>query len=194
MRCDENHRNRRRSVRSESFLAAQHLDFGFGVGVKGGFPPTNLLEPGSGSTQLSRNDNYIVGPVGEMRLPFGLAIEGGALYRGTSYDVTHNGGTGTATSVKSASWEFPYLGKFRFPIPLIKPFVVAGGAYRTFTDLPAGITPTHNGVVGGAGLELRIRRFRFSAEGRYLRWGAPPATDLERLRRSQIEVLFGFIF
>jgi hypothetical protein len=176
----------------EGFLAAQHLDFGFGVGVKGGFAPTHLLEPGPDSTGLSRNDNYIVGPVGEMRLPFGFAIEGDALYRGTSYDVTHTGGT--VTPVNSASWEFPYLAKFRFPIPLIKPFVVAGGAYRTFTDLPAGITPTHNGVAGGAGLELRIQRFRFSAEGRYLRWGSPPQTDLERLRRSQIEVLFGFIF
>ena len=194
MRCDENHRNRRRSVLSGRFSGGPAPGLRIWGGGQGRLSAYEPPRTGFRFEQVSRNDNYIVGPVGEMRLPFGLAIEGGALYRGTSYDVTHNGGTGTATSVKSASWEFPYLGKFRFPIPLIKPFVVAGGAYRTFTDLPAGITPTHNGVVGGAGLELRIRRFRFSAEGRYLRWGAPPATDLERLRRSQIEVLFGFIF
>jgi hypothetical protein len=176
----------------ESFLPAQRLDFGFGVGVKGGFLATELLEPGTNPSGLSRHDNYIVGPVGEVRLPFGLAFEGDALYNGTGYDVKN--AAGTSASINAASWEFPYLAKFRFPIPVLKPFIVGGGAYRTFTDLPSGVTPTHNAVLGGAGLELRITRFRLSAEGRYLRWGAPPATDQERLRRSQIEILFGFIF
>jgi len=77
---------------------------------------------------------------------------------------------------------------------LLKPFVVAGGAYRTFNNLPAGITPTHNGVVAGAGLELRIKRLRLSAEARYLRWGGPPPSDLARLVQDQGEVLFGLIF
>ena len=177
----------------EGLLPAQHLDFGFGVGVKGGVPFIPLAEAGVGLIgSLSERDNYIIGPVVEMRLPFGFAIEADGLYRGTSYQVTN--GTGGFATIDSSSWEIPYLAKFRFPIPLLKPFVVAGGSYRTLDNLQPGITPTHNAFVAGAGLELRIKRLRLSAEARYLRWGEPPASDVARLKQSQGEVLFGVIF
>jgi hypothetical protein len=173
-----------------------HFDFGLGVGVKGGVPTNELLEATavvSGSQPvLSQESNYIVGPVVELRLPFGFAFETDGLYRGTSYNVTNSGSL--PTHIDSSSWEVPYLAKFRFPIPLLKPFVLGGGAYRSFNNLPSGVTPIHNGVVGGAGLELRISRVRLSAEGRYLRWGEPPSNDFARLARSQFEVLFGVIF
>jgi hypothetical protein len=177
----------------EGLLPAQHLDFGFGVGVKGGVPFIPLAEAGVGLVgSLSEKDNYIIGPVVEMRLPFGFAIEADGLYRGTSYQVTN--GTGGFVTIDSSSWEIPYLAKFRFPIPLLKPFVVAGGSYRTLSNLQPGITPTHNAFVAGLGLELRIKRLRLSAEARYLRWGEPPDTDVARLKQSQGEVLFGVIF
>jgi len=142
--------------------------------------------------QLTQNDNYIVGPVVELRLPFGFAVEADGLYRATNYDVTNSGAVPSA--IKSSSWEIPYMAKFRFPIPLLKPFLVAGGAYRTFNDLPAGVTPTNNGVVAGGGLELRLGRFRFSGEVRYLRWGEPPPNEPVHFSRNQGEVLFGLIF
>ena len=176
--------------------AGAHLDFGVGVGVKGGVPFTYLLKA-AGVTSgvpptLSQGSNYIIGPVAELRLPFGFAFEADGLYRGTQYHVVNSNNLPTA--IQSSSWEIPYLGKFRFPIPLLKPFVVAGGAYRTFNDLPPGVTATHNGVVAGAGIELRIRRLRLSGEARYLRWGEPPAHDFARLVQDQGEVLFGVIF
>jgi hypothetical protein len=99
-------------------------------------------------TALSQQDNYIIGPVVELRLPFGFAFETGGLYRGTQYHVAN--ASNLPTAIQSSSWEIPYLGKFRFPIPLLKPFVVAGGAYRTFDDLPPGVTASHNGAVAGA--------------------------------------------
>lgn len=177
----------------EGLLPAQHFDFGFGAGVKGGVPFIPLAEAGVGLTgSLSQQSNYIIGPVVEMRLPFGFAIEADGLYRGTNYQVTN--GTGGFTTIDSSSWEIPYLAKFRFPIPLLKPFVVAGGSYRTLSNLQPGITPTHNAFVAGAGLELRISKLRLSAEARYLRWGEPPDTDVARLKQSQGEVLFGVIF
>jgi hypothetical protein len=181
-------------VVSQGFLLAQHLDFGFGVGVKGGFPVTDLIKTGAVTSPpvLSSGDNYIAGPVGEVRFPFGFAIEGNALYRGTNYHLTNAGNLPTV--IKSNSWEFPYLAKFRFPIPLIKPFVSAGGAYRIFIDLPPNVTPTHNAFVAAGGLELRISRMRLSAEGRYLRWGNPPSNSVVRLVQSQGEVLCGLIF
>ncbi len=173
--------------------SAQHFDFGWGLGVKGGFPPTNLLNSNyTTNAVLHQNDNYIIGPVGEVRIPFGFAFEVDGLYRGTNYMVT-NASTGV-TSIDASSWEIPYLAKFRFPIPLLKPFLSGGGAYRTFNGLPAGVTPSHNAFVGAGGFELRISRVRLSVEGRYLRWGSTPSTDFARLKRDQAEILFGFIF
>ena len=174
--------------------SAAHLDFGAGVGVKGGYPFTDLLRAADVITgpKLTQGDNYIVGPVVELRLPFGFAFEADGLYRATNYQVANGGNLPSA--IKSSSWEIPYMAKFRFPIPLLKPFLVAGGAYRTFNDLPSGITATHNGVVAGGGLELRLGKLRFSGEVRYLRWGEPSPNEAVRLTRSQGEVLFGLIF
>jgi hypothetical protein len=175
---------------------ASALDFGMGVGVKGGVPFTDLLETTgvlTGTlTSLSRSDNYIVGPVVELRLPFGFAIEADGLYRGTTYTLTTPGSP--SVLLKSSTWEIPYLAKFRFPIPLIKPFILAGGAYRIFNDIPSNVPVSHNAFVAGGGIELKIHKLRLSGEARYLYWGQPPPTPLVRVVRSQGEVLFGLIF
>ena len=72
------------------FAAAQHFDFGWGLGVKGGVPTTDQLTSNRGTTAtLHQNDNYIVGPVAEVRIPFGFAVEVDGLYRGTNYTVTN---------------------------------------------------------------------------------------------------------
>jgi hypothetical protein len=176
---------------SAGLLPAQH--FGFGIGVKGGFPFTDLLKALTSSpVTLSQGNNYIVGPFAELRIPFGFAIEVDGLYRGTNYSVANS--PSGLTAIKSSSWEIPYLAKFRLPIPLLKPFVAAGGAYRTFNDLPPGVTATHNAFVVGGGLELKVSKLRISGEARYLRWGQPPTTDLARLAQSQGELLFGLAF
>jgi hypothetical protein len=172
---------------------AQHLDFGFGVGVKGGPPFLDLVElVGNATGRLTARDNYVVGPVVELRLPFGFAIEADGLYRGTKYRVVDN--ANVTTEIDCTSWEIPYLAKFRFPIPLLKPFVSAGGAYRVFSSLPPEVGSSHNGIVGGAGLELRIKRLRLSTEARYIRWHVSGDQSGVRLSRSQGEVLFGIIF
>ncbi|MFL6354492.1 MAG: hypothetical protein ACJ74Z_21950 [Bryobacteraceae bacterium] len=179
-----------------SSMFAQHLDFGFDFGVKGGVPFTDVLEPSgpiNGLTTLTKSSDYLIGPVAELRIPFGFAIEVDGIYRGTDFRLTTNAITST---VDAHAWEVPYLAKFRFPIPLLKPFVSAGGAYRTFTDLPNNVvTPTHNAVVLGGGLELRIQRLRVSGELRWLHWGSPPKnTNVVRLGQNQGEVLFGLVF
>jgi hypothetical protein len=192
-----------------SSLFAQHLDFGFDVGVKGGVPFTDVLELGdmitTPTTALSRSTDYLIGPVVELRIPFGFAFEVDGIYRSAEYQVTNatiaSGvnltafSNGTST-VDAHSWEIPYLAKFRFPIPLLKPFVSAGGAYRSFTDLPSNIvTPTHNAFVLGGGLELRISRLRLSGEMRWLHWNSPPNNaNVVRLDQNQGEVLLGLVF
>jgi hypothetical protein len=183
----------------------QRLDFGFDFGVKGGVPFTDVLKatgvasvpPGTsvinGSiTTVNRSGEYLIGPVAELRIPFGFALEVDGIYRGSDYNLTTNNVT---TTVDAHAWEIPYLAKFRFPIPLLKPFISAGGAYRTFTDLPNNIvTPTHNAFVLAGGLELRISKLRLSGEARWLRWGEPATNNIVRLIQNQGEILFGVVF
>lgn len=180
-----------------SAIFAQHLDFGFDFGVKGGVPFTDILSipniVSSPVTTLEKSNNYLIGPVAELRIPFGFAFEVDGIYHASDYHLTTNNITTTLTA---SSWEIPYLAKFRFPIPLLKPFVSAGGAYRSFTDLPNNlITPTHNAFVLGGGLELRISRLRLSGEARWLHWNSPPNnSNVARLDSNQGEVLFGLVF
>lgn len=160
--------------------AYAQFGFGFGVGVKGGLNTVDVIKsslPGSNTTSPT---NYVVGPVAEVRLPLGFAFEADGLYtRKNEYTF----------------WEVPYMAKFRFPIPLIKPFVVAGGTYRSFVNGPANSSLSNSGFVTGLGLELRLARLRFSAEGRYQRWGAGnPDVGFFSAERNQGQVLFGFIF
>jgi hypothetical protein len=175
-------------------MFGQHLDFGFGFGVKGGVPFTDILKTTGAittPTSLTRSSDYLIGPVVELRVPFGFALEVDGIYRGAEYNLT----TGNVTTTLHASaWEIPYLAKFRFPIPLLKPFISAGGAYRTFTDLTANITPAHNAFVLAGGMELRISRLRLSGEARWLRWGEPSTGTVARLAKNQGEVLFGVVF
>jgi hypothetical protein len=176
-----------------SSLVAQ---IGFGVGVKGGVPFTDVLQ-GTGTiegqpvTGVTRSGEHLIGPAVEVRLPLGFAFEVDGIYRGADYQV--NTATVRANTTTN-SWEIPYLAKFRFPIPLLKPFISAGGAYRTFTSIPANTTPTHNAVVAAAGLELRISRFRASAEVRYLHWNGSSVNNVAKLAQNQGELLFGIMF
>jgi hypothetical protein len=175
-------------------MFSQHLDFGFGFGVKGGVPFTDVLKAtgvvNGSNAVLTRSNDYLIGPVAELRLPFGFAFEVDGIYRGSEYRLTANNAT---TVISANAWEIPYLAKFRFPIPLLKPFISAGGAYRTFTDLPANVTPTHNAVVLSGGLELRISRVRLSGEARWLHWNSTSTGIGVRPAQNQGEVLFGLV-
>jgi len=181
-----------------NLIFAQHLDFGLGFGVKGGVPFTDLLEATGVINQPNaaarKSGDYLIGPVVELRIPFGFAFEVNGLYRGTEYQFT---GNNTVSTVHSQAWEIPYLAKFRFPIPILKPFISGGGAYRTFTELPSSlvITQTNHAFVLGGGLELRISRLRLSSEARWLHWNSPPnSQNGVQLGQNQGEVLFGIIF
>jgi hypothetical protein len=175
-------------------IGKAQFGFGFGVGVKGGFPFTDQLKSHSLGTipapSLSSSDNYIVGPVAELRIPLGFALEVDGLYRKSEYTSILGP---TRTNINASAWEIPYMAKWRFPIPLLKPFISGGGAYRTFTDLPSNVGFSHNGWVGGVGLELRIARLRLSAETRYYHWNNVESALIEA-SPHQGEVLFGIMF
>ena len=56
------------------------------VGLKGGFPLTDSLSD-------SASKNYLIGPMAELNLPFGLAVEADALYRPLTLTTSRAGDT-----------------------------------------------------------------------------------------------------
>jgi hypothetical protein len=90
----------------------------FGFGVRAGVPLNDFVStvqsPNFGFN--STTNRYIIGPMAELRLPFGLGVEVDALYRHFNFHGTTISPTGTLfTSANSGAWEFPVLAKFRFP-------------------------------------------------------------------------------
>lgn len=153
----------------------------------------------------------IVGPYVEVRLPFGLAVEGGALHREAAH-LYRNGWPGLAYRegrAEGRAWEYPLLGKVRVGPWRWKPFAVAGPTWLKMGRLTGsqsctgaacgvGLGPiaveipgrTDAGFTMGGGVERRWGPVRVSAEGRHSRFEAGTGTA----RRGQTLVLFGLGF
>jgi hypothetical protein len=162
------------------------------LGVIGGGRTTNDM--GQGATPASRF--YDIGPMAELGLPFGFAIEVDAIYHRHGYEVAFNNPLGGGVeSERANSWEFPMLVKYRLPFHGITPFVELGGAPRTISgtisnvgrtlDVPTGVfVPFSNtsktswsssvGLVAGGGVQFGIGRLRLSPEVRYTYWKDTP--------------------
>ena len=165
--------------------AAQHLAFG----VKGGARLTTQLE-GFGE---SESRPYLAGPTVELILPFGLGVEFDALYSRFGYTTTSSdilGGSFTGRA-RANQWQFPLLLKYRLPVPLVRPYAlagwvplhtsdiaVAGSGFQV--DLYGNRTPvssnytlpggTVHGLAAGGGIEIGGRHIRLAPEVRYIRW------------------------
>jgi opacity protein-like surface antigen len=166
---------------------------------------------------------YILGPTIELRLPAGLGVELDALYRRTNYsgiDATTNGLNTITTTISSTSanaWEFPLLLKYRFHVPVVKPYVDAGFAWDTLAGLRQSIRQTvatitnasttstpadlhkkgTSGFVMGAGVDIHALVIHLSPEVRYTRWGSPHFEDpagLVTSNQNQAEFLLGITF
>jgi opacity protein-like surface antigen len=176
----------------------------FGVGIKGGVPLTDFVDAvNQGTPNLSyvvKTNRYVVGPMAELRLPFGFGIEVNALYR-------HYGFSGTPGSVSTGAWQFPLVAKYRFKAPLVRPYVEAGVAWDKLSGLTetlASITKastvhkdvTHGFVFGG-GVEVKALLIRISPEIRFTRWTDQHFLDpagLVKSNLSQAEFLVGVSF
>jgi opacity protein-like surface antigen len=160
------------------------------IGVKAGLPFTDAFNTFTSGSFRSFSDskNYIVGPMVELHLPLGLSAEANALYR--PLNLTTNG-----SSSNYSSWEFPILAKYRFPFPLIKPYVEAGPSFRTVGGF-LGNNLSNSGFTAGVGIELRLSRLRIGPEIRYTHWGADAsaAQAVFNSNQNQGEFLVGFSF
>lgn len=193
----------------------------FSVGVKAGVPVTDFFDTVSSPRFGFNSDTkrYIIGPMVQLNLPAGFAVEFDALYRRFNYesnaslvDVFRNERT------TGNAWEFPLLLKYRFPMIMARPFVGAGVAWDTVSGLKQSVTntlvatgavtrsetdpaelrhETTTGFVIGAGVDINAIVMRISPEFRYTRWGSrhfESAVPGLLSNRNQAEFLVGFRF
>ena len=173
---------------------------------------------------------YIVGGVAELRLPLGFGVEFDALYRHLHYDgsiaytVPFTGLVyALPTRTTGNNWEFPLLLKYRFHVPVVRPYLDAGAAWDTLAGLkqtimggpinpggpvvPAGTTTTSSpselkenttmGFVLGGGVDIHAAFLHISPEIRFTRWNSAQIGDtfgLLRSNRNQAEFIVGFTF
>jgi hypothetical protein len=176
----------------------------FGIGIKGGIPLTdglsnfNQLENQVTTHSYSDSKQYIVGPMVEVRLPLSLAIEADALYRPINFSMTQQQGSGPLirSAENVSNWEFPILGKFRLPLPVVKPYVEAGPSFRKTGEALKEFA--NRGATIGAGVEIKIVKLRIGPEVRYTRWagdGQPaPGIFFPPSKQDQAEFLVGISF
>ncbi len=193
----------------------------FSLGVKAGVPLTDFFNTVS-SPRLGFNSDtkrYIIGPMVQLNLPAGFAVEFDALYRRFNYESNVSlADVFTNARTTGNAWEFPLLFKYRFPMVLARPFLGAGVAWDTVngvkqavtTTLAAtGITSTRStgptelrndtttGFVIGAGVDVHAVFMHISPEIRYTRWGSRHFESVNGgllSNRNQAEFLVGFRF
>src|SRR5438552_2864068 len=123
---------------------AQHIGFG----IKGGVRATDDIL-GSATSDSAR---YVIGPMVELTLPLGFAVEANALYSHLGYRSVFNTALVSSTVEASASsWQFPIVAKYKLGFPLVKPYVEAGYGPRHTSGSPTLAWPsttTHGFVMG----------------------------------------------
>jgi hypothetical protein len=180
----------------------------FSFGIKGGFPLTDPLSNGTFTSVdvithvFSASKDYVVGPMVELKLPFGLAVEADALYRPlnvtTETQVVSSSSPVNRLSEDINSLEFPILLKAHFlHTPIVKPYVEAGPIFRYVASNIQYLSNT--GFAVGAGVDFKLPLVRIGPELRYSHWGsdsASPALNvtLPPSNKNQVEFLVGLSF
>jgi Outer membrane protein beta-barrel domain len=185
-----------------------------GFGVKGGVPLTDLFdaENPAAATETRR---YIIGPMVEVRLPAGLAIELDALYTRANFsnalDAT---GSIVTAPFDTDAWEFPLLLKKKFGganavAASVRPYIGAGASFRRLTGISnigsfitgnrsGEVDRNNTGFVAGGGLEIRALFIRISPEFRFTYWGTDHFTEglanIWKTNRAQGQFLVGLSF
>jgi hypothetical protein len=192
------------------FLLAIPAAFGqlFSAGIKVGVPMTDsfadITSPGLSTGQLihsfSDSKKFIVGPMVELHLPFGISIAADGLYRPLRLTMisTNPGIAATGqNSANYASWEVTPVLRYRFlHTPIVKPFAESGPSFR-FVETPLDHNLSDRGFTLGGGVEVKLLLIRITPELRFTRWGndhnVVPTFPLQS-GQNQAEFLVGFAF
>jgi len=150
-----------------------------------GMSITNFFVPGPRS--------LIAGPMLELALPRGFAMEADALRRPmhTTIEATINGKKYTGAELTIGEWDFPVLAKYRFGARAVKPFLEGGPSFR----LPGGQNgASHYGVTAGVGVQGQLRQLKIAPAFRYTRWAPSSSYVFGGQVPNQVELLVGFSF
>jgi hypothetical protein len=122
----------------------------------------------------STPQRWIAGGTLEVRLPRHLSVEADGLYHELQFKTAIQFGQippdwGRAFHQHVVTWEFPFLLKYRFQLPLVKPFVDVGPAYRVLGNL-SHTNPSNHGIAAGLGFDAHLWKLKIEPQFRYLRW------------------------
>jgi hypothetical protein len=117
---------------------------------------------------------WIAGGTVEARLPLHLSVEADILYHELRFKTGIQFGQtppdwGRALKQHVVTWEYPILLKYRFQLPVLKPLIYAGPAFRDLGNL-SGTNPSNHGVAAGVGVEAHLWKLNIAPQFRYLRW------------------------
>ena len=156
----------------------------FGTGNPVAFTQFNTTGPRS----------FIVGPELELAIAHGISTEADAILRPMRSRESQTYEDGMALSPQDGSvttWEFPILGKYRFPIGRIKPFVEAGPSFRLIGDLTRA---SPYGVTAGVGVETHVSRLAIAPAVRFTHWGDNTYNIFYAAFRNEAVLVAGFSF
>jgi hypothetical protein len=164
----------------------------FSPGVLVGIGLGDDLRLPQGSAERSESNSPIYGALLEFGIGESWAVEVNGIYR-----ALHGRG-GPRFAV--LTWEFPVLAKYKLrPSRAVRPFVELGPSFRTDGNFN-GPRPSHYGVTGGAGVEVRVGWAKISPRVRYTRWAEertpdPPQSPSDRSTfLNQVQCLVAFSF
>jgi len=115
---------------------------------------------------------WMVGGMVALALPLHLSVEADGVYHELEFTraaVEPNGSLNSVSPAPVVTWEIPVLAKYRFSLPIAKPFVEAGPVFQTAGNLN-GASPSHYGVAAGVGVEFSEWKLRIAPQVRYSRW------------------------
>lgn len=193
------------------------------VGAKAGVPALDAFKiatSGPGTTYESHFRRYTVGPMIEVGVPFGFAIEFDALYRRIGYSSAADGaGLVSYARTSGNSWEFPLIVKHKFGPRFFRLYAGGGATFNHLSDLktlgqsfdavlnrftlinllvPSELRRSNNyGAVTVFGVQVGAGRVRVSPEIRYTRWGRRTFSDLNGLfdsEKNQFDFLIGLTY
>ena len=185
-----------------------------GLGIKGGLPLNEMFDEQS-SNVSTETKMYIVGPMLEVRLPAGLAIEVDALYSRANFSSTLSGvGSIVTAPFNTNAWEFPILLKKKFGganavAASVRPYVGAGASFRRLSGLTnigsfvtgnqgGEVDKDNTGFVVAGGVEIRALFLKIAPEVRFTYWGtehfAQGVANLFKTNKAQGQFLVGFYF
>ncbi len=163
-------------------------------GVRGGAPILDAFNAAESRFKQVPH-HFVFGPTFELRFPLGIGVSVDALYSKLEYQPV------AGPNRQAGHWEFPILGRYRFGVGPVRPFVAGGPSFNRITGLALKdpqefVKSSTTGVILGGGIELNAIKIHIAPEIRYTHRLDDNFSlqEIFKSRRNQITVLVGVTF